>query len=94
MLSSNDVEQVASAIYRTEGGTNTLWPYGIKHHYVHTTPRQACINTIQHYARDHNITTVDSTFVRGLSYVYCPVQDDPIGNARWQKNMLQILHLP
>ena len=41
-------EQIANAIYKAEGGAKTNYPYGILAHYKHTTPRQACINTINH----------------------------------------------
>ena len=93
MLPIIEAEQVASAIYRVEGYDKTKHPYGIMTHYVHTTPRQACINTIQHVARDYNVSHIDRHFIYVLADVYCPLSDDPIGNKNWKHNMVAILHL-
>ena len=39
--------QICNAIWYAEGGSRTAFPYGILKHYEHTTPRQACLNTIK-----------------------------------------------
>jgi len=39
-------DQLANAIYKAEN--SKAHPYGILTHYKHTSPRQACINTIRH----------------------------------------------
>lgn len=39
-------EEIANAIYKTEGGAHTHHPYGVMKKFNHTSPRQACMNTI------------------------------------------------
>ena len=82
-----DVEKLATAIYYAEGGTKTNHPYGILTHYKHTTPRQACINTINHALRDWN---GKSDFIVFLGSRYCPIgaKNDPLGlNKNWVFNV-------
>ena len=43
---------LADAIFKAEGGHKTKHEYGILAHYQHTTPRQACLNTISHPRKD------------------------------------------
>lgn len=86
-------EILANAIYITEGSAHTHFPYGIKHHYIHTTPRQACINTIKTVERQYKIHSVDRMFIYVLADRYCPVKDDPIGNHNWKVNMVRILNI-
>lgn len=93
MLTLTDANIIASAIYRTEGSDKTIWPYGIKHHYLHTTPKQACINTIEHVSRDYNTVKIDKYFIYILADIYCPIKDDAVGNKNWKTNMVRILHL-
>jgi len=86
---SND--QIADAIYLAEGGAKTNHPYGILAHYKHTTPRQACINTIIHARKDWN---GQGDFVEFLSKRYCPIgaTNDPTGlNKNWLKNVRYFL---
>ena len=83
--------QIASAIYKAEGGTKTNYPYGILTKYKHTTPRQACLNTIEHARRDFN----GGDFVSFLGSRYCPVgaANDPQGlNKNWIKNVKYFLN--
>lgn len=85
-----DIDRLANAIYYAEGGTKTAHPYGILAHYKHTTPRQACINTINHALRDWN---GKGDFVSFLGARYCPVgaKNDPTGlNRNWVKNVKRI----
>jgi hypothetical protein len=79
--------RLADAIYKAEGGAATKHPYGILAHYKHTTPRQACINTIRHAKRDWNHKT---DFISFLGSRYCPVgaKNDPKNlNKNWIKNV-------
>lgn len=81
-----DPERLANAIYYAEGGAKTNHPYGILAKYKHTTPRQACINTINHALRDFN----GGDFIEFLGQRYCPVgaKNDPTGlNKNWVKNV-------
>ena len=88
-----DINKLADAIYRAEGGSKTRHPYGILAHYQHTTPRQACINTIVHqhaiWLQSHRGEPVNS-FVAWLANVYAPLNcsNDPHNlNANWYKNV-------
>jgi hypothetical protein len=83
-------DQIANAIYKAEGGAKTSHPYGILAHYQHTTPRQACINTIKHARRDFQ----GGDFIEFLGDRYCPVgaANDPRGlNKNWVKNVKYFL---
>ena len=77
--------QLANAIYKAENSKRH--PYGILAHYKHTTPRQACINTIKHAKRDWN---GKGDFIVFLGSRYCPIgaKNDPKGlNKNWVKNV-------
>ena len=63
-------ERLANAIYKAEGGAKTRHPYGILAKYKHTTPRQACMNTIAHAYKDWN---KQGDFIRFLQKRYCQV---------------------
>jgi hypothetical protein len=83
-----DVERLANAIYKAEN--SKAHPYGILAHYKHTTPRQACINTIKHALRDWN---GKGEFIAFLGSRYCPIgaANDPKGlNKNWVKNVRRI----
>lgn len=83
-----NVEKLADAIYLAEGGKRTSHPYGILAHYKHTTPRQACINTINHALKDFN---GKGDFFSFLGSRYAPTKNcanDPTGlNVNWIKNV-------
>ena len=82
-----NIEKLADAIYKAEGGVKTAHPYGILKKYKKTTPRQACINTIKHGLRDWDGY---SDFITFLGSRYCPVgaKNDPTGlNKNWVKNV-------
>ena len=84
---SNDA--IANAIYKAENSTSH--PYGILAHYKVTTPRQACINTIQHARRDWN---GKGDFIHFLQGRYCPIgaSNDPRGlNKNWERNVKRFL---
>ena len=85
------LDQVVTAIYRVEN--STTHPYGIMTHYVHTSPKQACMNTVLHAARDYHMVNVDKKFIYYLANRYCPPSTDKQGNLNWKANMVQILHL-
>ena len=83
--------QIADAIYLAEGGAKTSHPYGILAHYVHTSPRQACLNSIAHARRDW---AGKGDFISFLGSRYCPVgaANDPRGlNKNWVKNVKYFL---
>lgn len=85
-----NVERLATAIYYAEGGANTRHPYGILKKYKHTTPRAACINTINHALRDWDW---QGDFIAFLGSRYCPVgaENDPTGlNVNWVRNVTRL----
>ena len=87
MAQDYDANRLADAIYKAEGGCKASHPYGILTHYKHTTPRQACINTILHARKDWNDK---DDFIEFLGSRYCPVgaKNDPKGlNRFWIKNV-------
>lgn len=80
-----NVEKLANAIYKAENSKSH--PYGILAHYKHTTPRQACINTIKHALRDFK---GEGDFISFLGSRYCPIgaSNDPRGlNKNWVNNV-------
>lgn len=66
------VELLANAIYKAEN--STTYPYGVLTHYKHTTPRQACINTIAHRLRQWD---GKGDFIVFLGERYSPLSDNP-----------------
>ncbi len=80
-----NVNKLADAIYKAEN--SKTHPYGILTHYEHTTPRQACVNTINHALRDWD---GKGNFIEFLGSRYCPIgaKNDPTGlNKYWVKNV-------
>lgn len=80
-------EQIADAIYRAENSTSH--PYGILQHYEHTTPRQACINTIKSAKRRYEKANLRIDFIEYLGQTYCPVgcDNDNGTNKYWVRNV-------
>ena len=91
-----DFNRLADAIYKAEGGAKTAHPYGIMTRYKHTTPRQACINTLKHRWAEFSVSSpnADSRAIGPfLAYVqrsYAPIgaQNDPSNlNRYWKTNV-------
>lgn len=90
-----DTERLANAIYKAEGGAKTRHLYGILAKYKHTTPRQACINTINSKYRDYLLLQARGKptkegYLRYLSGKYAPenASNDPRGlNSNWLANV-------
>ena len=84
-----DDDRLANAIYKAEG-VKSRHPYGILAKYKHTTPRQACINTIRSAKKRFAKQNQETDFIRFLGLTYCPVgaKNDPTGlNKNWVKNV-------
>lgn len=84
-----DIDRLANAIYKAEG-VNSKHPYGILTKYKHTTPRQACINTIKSNLKRFNNQKKEKDFIVFMSKTYCPIgaKNDPTGlNKNWVKNV-------
>ena len=86
-------DNIADAIFRTEGGTHTRHPYGIIRKFQDTTPRQACLNTIRHAMKDYHYSHCERAFIYFLADRYCPPGADPAGNRNWKANMVAILNV-
>ena len=85
-----NIEKLADAIYYAEGGAKTRHPYGILAKYKHTTPRQACLNTINSAHKRFQMQTKETDFIHFLSLTYCPIgaSNDPSGlNIHWERNV-------
>lgn len=84
-----DIQKLANAIYKAEG-MHSRHPYGILVHFKTTTPRQACINTINHQMRMYKQQTRKEDFISFLAKSYCPIgaKNDPTGlNKNWVSNV-------
>jgi len=92
MIPTYEINQVVSAIYRTEGGTHTRYPYGIRSIRT-TTPRECCFRTVRNEAIRLHVSHVDRYFIYCLADRYCPPSCDKQGNLNWKHNMIAILHL-
>lgn len=85
-----DANRLADAIYKAEGGASTNWPYGILKRYKHTTPRQACLNTIRSKHKAWVAQGSKGDFIAYLGSKYAPIgaDNDPTGlNAHWVGNV-------
>lgn len=85
-----DIERLANAIYIAEGANKTKYPYGIIKKYKHTTPRQACINTIKSNLKRYKQSKSKEDFIVFIGRTFCPVgaTNDPLGlNRNWTLNV-------
>lgn len=92
-LEQSYVDRLANAIYKAEGGAATRHPYGILQKYQHTSPRQACINTIKHKFRDWESEGSHGEFLVYLASKYAPINSDTDNgtNQYWLKNVRAFL---
>lgn len=80
------LNQWCEAIHNAEGNDN----YGILTHYSHTTPLQACRNTVLHKYRDWIATGQRKRFLDYLAERYAPIgaNNDPNDlNKNWAGNV-------
>ena len=85
-LADVDVNLLADAIGRAEN--SKAYPFGIMVKYKKTTPRQACINTINHKLRDFKKEGSKGDFIEYLQKTYAPIgaKNDPTGlNKNWTR---------
>lgn len=86
------LDQWANAIGKAEN--SKTHPYGIMVKYRHTSPRQACKNTVWHQWRLYKESGLKTPFLAFLGASYCPVgaSNDPQGlNVNWQRNVAYFL---
>lgn len=93
-LSPGDVQNVASAIYKLEGGSKTKYPYGIRS--INTNgdvakAKRICENTIKNNFARWNKTNKKIDFLDYLANVYCPSSADRQGNINWKKNIHKLV---
>lgn len=88
-----DLDRLATAIWRAEGGAKTKHPYGILKKYKTTTPRQACINTIKSGLRRYKDYKGKDDFITFLGMTYCPTEGNKLTllekkyNVNWVRNV-------
>lgn len=83
-----DAGKLCEAIKRAENSSSH--PYGIMKKYKHTTPKQACINTVRHREQDWIKDGQEGDFIEYLQKSYAPIgaSNDPQGlNRNWKKNV-------
>lgn len=83
-------DALCKAIYHAEGGANTKHPYGIMTKYKKTTPKQACINTVNSAFKRYKSEGNKGSFISFLGKTYAPMgaENDPHGlNKNWVKNV-------
>ena len=92
-IAGYSLNQWCNAIYKAEGGAKTAHPYGILAHYMHTTPLEACKNTVRHKYLDWKRQGQHGTFLAYLGAKYCPVgcKNDNGTNKNWVKNVTYYL---
>lgn len=86
--------RLADSIYWAEGGAKTSHPYGILAHYKNTSPRQACLNTINTQHKRWVKAGRPGEFIDFMASAYAPVgaSNDPTGlNKNWPKNVKRIM---
>lgn len=84
--------KVADAIRLAEN--SQAHPYGVLAHYRHTSPRQACLNTVRHAYRDWQAGGSAGDFISFLGKRYAPIgaNNDPMGlNRNWTRNVGSLL---
>jgi hypothetical protein len=92
VLAQSD-EQIASAIYRLEGGTKAKSPYGILSVKVRSTEhaRQVCLTTIRNNRARWIKAGAKGDYLDFLADRYCPPSVDAVGNRNWKKNIHKLL---
>lgn len=93
-----DFEKLCTAIYKAEGAEMAVHKYGIMQSYKHTTPRQACLNTIKHAFKDWSKLpqATRKPYLAFLGERYCPTGGNGLRPAEralnrfWVKNVTYI----
>ncbi len=83
-----DEQRLVDAIGHAENSKNH--PYGVLVTFKHTSPRQACFNTVDHALKRWLQTNQKEDFIVFLSKTYCPIgaTNDPKNlNSNWVKNV-------
>lgn len=88
------LNQWADAIYKAEGGSNTEHPYGILAKYKTTTPRRACMNTVNNKYKQWVKLGKKGKYIDYLAMRYAPIgSNTDVGtNKYWKKNVVFFLN--
>lgn len=88
-----DFDAIVDAIYITEGGNKTRFPFGIKSVKCsgYDDCRQVASNSVVNSYRRWQDAGSPGEFIDFLADRYCPPSVDKQGNENWKKNMRRIL---
>ena len=93
-ITPQEVQKIADAIYRIEGGTKARKPFGILSVRCdgYAECRRICENTIRNnHKRWLKLDRNHADFLTFLAGRYCPASADPVGHKNWIKNMRRML---
>lgn len=87
-----NVERMADAIFRSEGGDKARVPYGVLSVKVKdkADARRICINTIRNNITRWEKAGKPGDYIDFLANRYCPPSADPVGNRNWKRNVTAI----
>ena len=87
-----NVERMADAIYRAEGGDKARVPYGVLSVRVKdkADARRITITSINNNIKRWDKAGKPGTFIDFMANRWCPVASDPVGNRNWKKNVTAI----
>ena len=87
-----NIERMADAIYKAEGGKKARVPYGVLSVKVkdEADARRITINSIRNNIKRWDKAGKHDTFINFMANRWCPVASDPIGNRNWKKNVTAI----
>jgi len=87
-----NVERMADAIYKAEGGKKARVPYGILSVKVkdEADARRICINSIRNNIKRWERAGKPGTMIEFMADRWCPHASDPKGNANWKRNVTAI----
>jgi len=87
--------QVADAIFWTEGGAKTRFPYGVMSYGLTTKKaRTLCLQTVTNSVDRWTFADRPGPFLEFLANRYCPESVDPVGYANWIVNVRWFLDHP
>ena len=87
-----NVERMADAIFRSEGGDKARVPYGVLSVKVKdkADARRITITSINNNIKRCDKAGKPGTFIDFMANRWCPVASDPVGNRNWKKNVTAI----
>lgn len=91
-LTERQVDALAAAIYKAEGGAKARAPYGILSVKVsgEAEARRVCENTIRNNYKRWTAAGSRGRFSDYLADKYCPPSVDKIGNLNWKSNVAKL----